>query len=700
MASHHHPLSTADARAAMASSDAGLDVLRKLWDPTVTGTTCCKRKCAESFLWSRLRNLCLNYRGVPASEKTGVLSGTLIGSRSFEQQQAADRRPGRPGYVKEYGFYSLLGKHVCATLYRAVFGISPRVLYRSKRIAASMLTEDFEGFDEKRGGVRDGQRVSPSSADFVIKFLDDICNDYGLPDPGRINSSSSFGATILIPHEFNKTKMFSMYEEKISESEIPKVSYKTFLKIWTETRPNVQILPIRSDMCSTCARYQCKIQHMLAQKTVESADEIDTEMENFKKHREDAKTARKFYNLAREKAKEAYRNRTVVDGKDHVSLLVVSMDFAENYQVPNHGDEPGELFFKSPVKVGLFAVCDEGAEENAVFIMPEKQTLEKNGSAVASMLMRFLKKRNVTFDNLIVFADNTVAQNKNQFVMSCVSLIATCGLFGCQGARMSFMVVGHTKFGPDGVIGTVKRKLKYRNINTILDVEQAIWDTNQKQTARALGHEGHATIPIFTNCPFNGNPLFKTYDFTKFSRFYCKKLVGQTLWYDIKFKKDGSILTRSPPCGDHPESVGKIWEPQEFILDPTSVRKLDLSTIPDARQTSYQPARIKYLFEEIRQHVHPGAAVYEHHQDKGEINYRTFTCPAPPGVDESQICSEEMQLRAKVYGPTLLKSVVEKMTNEERIRAILNRDDSRSLEQLKSFNKKRLIEILKPHTQS
>jgi len=93
---------------------------------------------------------------------------------------------------------------------------------------------------------------------------------------------------------------------------------------------------------------------------------------------------------------------------------MISIDFAENLEVPSHTDQDGSLFFKSPSKVGLFCVVDEGAQEYGTFLLPEKQTLKKNDSAVASMVYHFLRKRNTTFDYLVIFADNAASQNKNQ----------------------------------------------------------------------------------------------------------------------------------------------------------------------------------------------------------------------------------------------------------------------------------------------
>lgn len=77
-------------------------------------------------------------------------------------------------------------------------------------------------------------------------------------------------------------------------------------------------------------------------------------------------------------------------------LLVVSIDYAEDTEAPSHTSQEGELYFQSPQKLSLASVVDEGANEVAMFLLPEKKKLRKCGSEVASLLMQFLKLRNCT----------------------------------------------------------------------------------------------------------------------------------------------------------------------------------------------------------------------------------------------------------------------------------------------------------------
>lgn len=75
-------------------------------------------------------------------------------------------------------------------------------------------------------------------------------------------------------------------------------------------------------------------------------------------------------------------------------------------------------------------MTEEGTEQHATYIMPEGRTLKKNGNTVSSLVLDFLKKRNCTFDELIVFADNTSSQNKNRYFLSVLSLLTVKQMYG------------------------------------------------------------------------------------------------------------------------------------------------------------------------------------------------------------------------------------------------------------------------------
>jgi len=175
-----------------------------------------------------------------------------------------------------------------------------RIFLRSNQI----FTNEYENFSEKRGGTRKNHGIPAATAKFIIDFLDLISETYGLPDPGKHQSKPGYGLNVCLPHELNKTKFYSMYTSEMDRKENEKVSYPSFIKIWKEVRPFLRILTLRSDMCSTCSRYQALIRHKLLTSPAGGSTDIDEAIENFRKHREEARTAREFYDENRKIALE------------------------------------------------------------------------------------------------------------------------------------------------------------------------------------------------------------------------------------------------------------------------------------------------------------------------------------------------------------------------------------------------------------
>lgn len=112
-------------------------------------------------------------------------------------------------------------------------------------------------------------------------------------------------------------------------------------------------------------------------------------------------------------------------------LTVFSMAYAQNVELPNHGDQKGYVYFLSPAKVEFFGVTDKGSSEQAKFKLMEQMALKKNKSGVGSMPPDFLShyasklsdpgdegKNEVEIEELHVFADNVSSQNKEKFIFS------------------------------------------------------------------------------------------------------------------------------------------------------------------------------------------------------------------------------------------------------------------------------------------
>jgi len=653
--------------------DKKLEAITELYSDTPNGEKCCARHCSSNFEKADLLSICTSATELSYSELGAFVSGLLLASTPVRMQPNSNTRKNRPEYVKPSKDYRLFGIPMCRNLFLLTLGISSKSLHRISNTSDSIISSDFKGYGDNRGGQNCGNKITNDIAQFVVEFIDDTASIYGLPDPGRRRDDIDYGRRIQLPHCMNMTKLFDMYETKASQTSLRSVSYKSFKQIWSDVRPYVTVLSQRSDMCSLCARYQCLISKRLLNATLESSQSIDETIRDFREHREDAHKARQFYKYKVEKAIQSYKNRTVIGGKDHVDELTLSMDFAENLSIPDHNDQVGEMYFKAPMKAGLFNVADEGARESITYILPEKQSMKKCASAVGSMLLDFIRERNVTFNTLTVFADNACGQNKNQYIFSLMALLSIKKMFECQGVRVCFMVVGHTKFFPDSNFGVMKRKAKHIDINTILDIEELILETCLNDDARALGVPGHGHLPRFTNCPFSGEPMFPTYDLTVLSQRFFKKLEGHTSWFDVKFSSNGSIQYHGSPCGDVED---KEWKTIIFANNLDALQNFTLDSLPPAIQDKISQERKDYLWKEIKQHISVGGKIYKKYQCKGHINYRAFTCLRSETITfEDEVSIETAHLKEKVKSNSLLITHIRKMNRDGLIEELKQRGD-------------------------
>ena len=176
-------------------------------------------------------------------------------------------------------------------------------------------------------------------------------------------------------------------------------------------------------------------------------------------------------------------------------VIHYSFDFAQQIFIPNSSQQVGPLYFLVPYKLALFGVMCEPTEKMVIYVIPEAVLVSKSSNMVISLLHHFLTKCSVGETKMVLNADNCVGQNKNstvmQYMMWQVATAATCQ------TEVAFMVVGHTKFGPDFGFGVFKRLYRRADINTVTDVCR-LTESSKLLTAEPVGTEaGEVLIPCY-----------------------------------------------------------------------------------------------------------------------------------------------------------------------------------------------------------
>ena len=67
-----------------------------------------------------------------------------------------------------------------------------------------------------------------------------------------------------------------------------------------------------------------------------------------------------------------------------------------------------------------------------------------------------------------------------------------------QEIKMSFMLVGHTKFSPDWCFGLVKQKVKREKNNSLEDLERTVNASSVANVAELVGtQDGTPLVPMY-----------------------------------------------------------------------------------------------------------------------------------------------------------------------------------------------------------
>ena len=175
-----------------------------------------------------------------------------------------------------------------------------------------------------------------------------------------------------------------------------------------------------------------------------------------------------------------------------------------------------------------------------------------------------------------------------------------------QRAEISFMIVGHTKFGPDWVFGLVKQKYRKTKVGCLDDIVKVVEDLAHVNFAQLVGLE-------------DGTVIVKQYDWATYLSSYFKKTAfsGIKSLHHLSFSaSEPGIVTVREYCDSEPIKIPILsknylnWSPSPTNLPP----EIHSEGLSHARQT--------YLYEKIREFCPPPC--------------RDKVCPQPTATNPSE----------------------------------------------------------------
>ena len=175
-------------------------------------------------------------------------------------------------------------------------------------------------------------------------------------------------------------------------------------------------------------------------------------------------------------------------------------------------------------------------------------------------------------------------QNKNNTMMQYLMWRAMTGLH--HSITISFMVVGHTKFAPDGCFGLLKRAFRKTEVSSLVDLEQVVQSSAVVKETQLVGSQ-------------TGEPIVPTRDWANFLGPHYKKLTGIKRYHHFRFDKSspGAVYLRV-----NSESAE---EKRCLLKDPS--RRPDPSDLPPViTPTGLSLDRQQYLHDKIREYCREG----------------------------------------------------------------------------------------------
>ena len=424
----------------------------------------------------------------------------------------------------------------------------------------------------------------------VKLFMINYSSLHGLPDPGRDLRTGVNKLKIFLPAAMSYRSVHNQYLDSLPKSKRP-VEYRSFVTIWQELTPNIEFQSPRSDLCQTCEEHIKNIRMAIGRKSEELKIRYYKEALN---HLKIAKKERSYYKetikISKDNLKKHFSQNDVQSiwpktKKTGAYSMHYSWDFAQQINYPYEDQQIGSIYFKIPRKAQLFGVCCEACPGQVNYLIDEADFLGKGSNTVISLIHHFFSKYGLGESEACLTADNCVGQNKNNSMIHYLLYRTMVGYH--DKINLSFMIAGHTKFGPDGYFGLIKRMLRKSKIYTYDNLVDLI---------RKVSPSGHIQCQSFRDK--DGNQCYQYYGWDSWLSEYFCDLPQITKFHHFSFTKNrpGEVIAKETIDGkDHKFNLLKdknfrfdgIKPDRSFIMKPTG--------LSNERQW--------YLYKNIREYI-------------------------------------------------------------------------------------------------
>ena len=541
------------------------------------------------------------FRSLKKNERNYILLSQLKSLLSHSEYSVSARSK-KKRERKKFDYRIDIDRPVCKAVFLFYYGETSKRLDRLKdHVSGKNIALPVHG----NSGRIPTNAYNTSDKEKVIYFILNFIDIHGLPDPGRDVRKGKGKLRILLPSIMNYHSVHQQYAKSIKASEGPIIAYRTFIKIWQEEFPHVKFNDPRTDLCMTCENFKKRLNQVAA-----ALDE-DKEKRQAQIHREAldhlkcAKKERLFYKANAKVANEYCKklkskiNHSKPNKPNSKNIMShYSWDFAQQLHYPFEDQQVGPIFFKTPRRAQLFGICNEGIPRQYNYLIDEEHFIEKNANTVISLLDHFFTNYGLGEKWVHLSADNCTGQNKNNALLQYLMFRVLTGLH--DKIELSFLVVGHTKFSPDGYFGLIKRHYRRSQVYTYGQLADVVESSSKN------GH--NACVRISKNM---SSPIVYR-DWSSWLSQYFRVFKGISNYHHFKIEKKNPSIIIAKERKDS-EKIKIELAKKDFSFSKTKLpKRLPKKLLPSGLSLKRQ----WYLYDQIRCHI----------SDK---NDKDQTCPLP-----------------------------------------------------------------------
>lgn len=427
----------------------------------------CLKNCQQYLDKNELVNSRSFYRSLGKKERNYVLL-TQLKSFLSHSKYSISARSKRNRERKKFDYRIGIDRPVCQAVFLFYYGESSKRLDRLKGLVSrDTIIIPVHGNSGRKPQVAYDKVDREKVKAFICNFKE----IHGLPDPGRDVRKGKGKLRVLLPSIMSFQSVHEEYRQNIEVSGGTLVGYRTFISIWQTNFPHLKFNDPRSDLCMTCEDFKKRLNQVAAALNEGKDKKREQLHRDALLHLKHAKRERLYYKANAKVANDDYKkvNSKTLHLKPNKPnskniMAHYSWDFAQQLHYPFESQQVGPIFFKTPRKAHLFGVCSEGIPRQYNYLIDEENFHEKNANTVISLLDHFFTNYGLGEKWVHLTSDNFAGQNKNNALIQYLMYRILTGLH--SKIELSFLIVGHTKFSPDGYFGLIKRKYRRSEVYT------------------------------------------------------------------------------------------------------------------------------------------------------------------------------------------------------------------------------------------